>query len=363
MTPLETALARSKVSVMGKPKLKFFASVLFSLKMSITKEIPTAATNGKNLLINPDFFMGLKPVEREFILMHETYHVVLQHMGRLNGRDMKRWNAAADYVINADLLKMGMVMPEGGLYSARYDGMSADEVYDLLPDDAEPDHEDLIEASSPEEAKEIADAIGKATVRAYNQAQSSTEAYIPSSVSRLVDNLVNPKLPWFQLLRKHLNARNKDDYSFSRPNRRYMPTILPSRHAEKLGEIAVVIDVSGSVSEKQFAHFVNEAYGILMKLKPTKMRLVQFSSGIVADDTLYSEHDFKKVEFAGGGGTHIQPVCDWVQQNKPEIVVVFTDGYFSTPTHNDRANWVWIINDNDNYTAPWGRTIHFDPPD
>jgi len=362
MTPIEKAVMRSKVSVLANPKLKFFAGVLFSLNWRITEEVPTAATNGKNLLINPNFFESLGPSERDFLLMHETFHVVLQHMLRLAGRDMRRWNAACDYAINAELIKIGMTMPAGGLYEHKYAGLSADEIYNDLPDDAKPDHEDLIEAPNAKDAKDISQAITKAAIRAQNQTKGGTDAYIPSEVRRMVEKATNPKLPWFTLLRKYLNGTMKGDFTLSRPNRRFLPTILPSRHSEKLEQITVVIDVSGSVSKQQFQHFVNEAYGIMSKMKPSKMTLIQFSSGLVGVDQVRTKTDFDKVEFNGGGGTRVQPVCDWVAEHKPNIVVVFTDGYFYEPKRRDSSNWVWIINENPSYKAPWGRTIHFDPP-
>ena len=51
---------------------------------------------------------------------------------RLHGK----WNVACDHAINPMLLDSGFILPEGGLCDYQYKGMSAEQIYELLPDEA-----------------------------------------------------------------------------------------------------------------------------------------------------------------------------------------------------------------------------------
>lgn len=376
MPDINALISKAKIAVMANDALAFFASVLLSLRLKVTTDIPTAATNGLDLLINPDFFLSLKPTERDFLLMHETYHVVLQHMLRIGTRDPRMWNMACDYAINADLIKIGMKMPEKGLYKKEYAGLSADEIYEKIVNDPEEKNmplpmEDLLAPESgqgggvqPEE--QISQAINDILLQAEIQARSAGEramGAIPAAIQRQLEQMKNPKLPWHRLLQRYLFSYDKSEYTFRKTNRRYMPHILPTRFGEALDHVTVVIDTSGSVSKAQFDHFISEAFSLMKKMRPKKITLVQFSYGITAVDVVTTQEDFKRVQFKGGGGTNFQGVCDWVGEHKPKIVVVFTDGYFSDPKRRDTASWLWVINDNPSLEMPWGTTIHFDPPE
>src|SRR5690554_3436799 len=137
---LSKALSRTKIALMGSADSAFFTSCVFGLKHEFDDSIPTACTNGYWVKYNSEFFMKQTPPKRLGLLLHETLHVIFLHMGRLKGRDMTKWNYACDYVINLILVDRGFELPAGALLDKKYKGMSAEEVYDLLPD-PEPDPE------------------------------------------------------------------------------------------------------------------------------------------------------------------------------------------------------------------------------
>ena len=105
----EEALSKAKVKLMIKPDCAFFATLILKTPVYwVTKdEIPTAATDGKNLFFNPEFFLGLAPEERIFLVLHEVMHNVYNHGTRLGFRDHRTWNEAGDYVINDELIRRG----------------------------------------------------------------------------------------------------------------------------------------------------------------------------------------------------------------------------------------------------------------
>ena len=130
--PHDIALSKAKIALMSRSDSAFFTTLAFSLKHEFDPSVPTARTNGKRVLYNPDFFMALGVEERVFLMLHETMHCAYLHMDRLQTRDKQRFNEAADHVINLQLIERGFKMPAIGLADPQYKDMSTEEVYDLL---------------------------------------------------------------------------------------------------------------------------------------------------------------------------------------------------------------------------------------
>jgi Schitoviridae HNH endonuclease len=361
------ALNKVKIKLMSRADSIFFTTVFFSLIHKWDDTIPTAKTNGKCVNFNPTFFLSLTPGEQLFLVLHETMHVAFMHMLRLSDRQPEKWNKAADYVINHFLVETGLPMPKGGLYDAQYADMSTEQVYALLPD--EPEQEgggsggytmDLEPGDgTPDEVKEELDSI---IIRASVQAQMQGGiGKLPGEVEVLLQNLVSPKLPWHRILRTYFNKMVKSDYSFRKPNRRYFPDyIIPSQHSEALGDIAVAIDTSGSVTDEEFTHFISEVRGMMKQMRPEKLTLLQFDTEIKSETTLYNESDLERVEFVGRGGTRIGPVIEWAAANKPNVMLIFTDGFFRHVEENPKVPIIWVIHSNKGFTAHYGKTIEYE---
>src|SRR3954447_8312607 len=119
----------------------FFGSLLFRLKSQESRSVKTMATGGIRLYYNPEFVDRLTAATLAGALAHEVLHPALQHHVRRSGRDPKRWNVACDYAINLVLVDAGLSLPEGVLLDSRFRGMSAEQIYNLLETDSEPEHE------------------------------------------------------------------------------------------------------------------------------------------------------------------------------------------------------------------------------
>src|ERR1700745_1040612 len=110
----------------------FFGTLLFRLGAQARSSIATMATDGVSLYFNPEFVEKLSSAELIGTLAHEVMHPALQHHTRRAGRSPKRWNMACDYAINPMLRDAGLTLPKDVLYEARFVGMSAEEIYNLL---------------------------------------------------------------------------------------------------------------------------------------------------------------------------------------------------------------------------------------
>ena len=362
ITPHEDALSKAKILLMTKPNSVFFTTLCFSLRHRFSDEVPTASTDGVEVTYSPEFFMSLSPEERVFLLLHETMHCAYLHMLRLGEMNPRKWNIAADHVINLQLIERGYKMPEGGLADPRYTGLSAEEVYKLLPDDPPPPPmEDLKEPTEPPEQTKgnMQDALVRAALQ--SKMAEDRPGTIPGEIEIFLDRLLNPKLPARKILHKYLNAYTKNDYSFRKPNRRFFPQhYLPTLYSENLGDIAIAVDTSGSVTDEEFQQFISETAGILRMMKPTKISFIQFDTAIKSVNEVRSVKDLMDIQFTGRGGTVITEVIDWINQNKPQVTLVFTDGEFRFRGENTRNDVIWLIHNNTRFSSPFGKVIHYE---
>ena len=365
ITKHEDALSKAKILLMTKQNSVFFTTLCFSLRHEFVDDIPTACTDGKTVSYSPEFFMQLNAEERVFLVLHETLHCAYLHMLRLGDMNPRKWNIAADHVINLQLIERGYKMPQGGLADPKYKGMSTEEVYALLPDNpSAPCDMDLKPSTEP--AEQVKGDIQDALVRAALQSKMSDDkpGTIPGEIEIFLDRLLNPKLPAKRILQKYLNAYTKNDYSFKKPNRRFLPKhYLPSLHSESLGDIAIAVDTSGSVTDGEFNRFISETAGILRMMKPTKISFIQFDTSIKAVNEVCSVRDLMNVEFTGRGGTVVTEVIDWVNNNKPQVTLIFTDGHFRFRGENTRNDVIWLIHGNPGFTSGFGKVIHYDITD
>ena len=127
-------------------KLPFYGALTLSFPIEQTSSIPTAATDGSRIFVNPNFIAPLTVAETAFVLAHEAAHIAQLHCYRQKSHNLNPhlYNKAADYAIHSHLVPAArktnntIALPlddDGkflGLYDERFDGLSAEEIYRLL---------------------------------------------------------------------------------------------------------------------------------------------------------------------------------------------------------------------------------------
>jgi len=361
---VEDHLRLAKIQLMTKSV--FLSTICLRLKHSFTDEIPTAATNGLTILYNPEFFAGLSAVERTGLLAHEVWHVAFNHLTRVGTKDKRTWNIAGDYVINYMLTQSGFTIPKGGLLDAQYKDMATEEVYNLLDVDSEDNplpgdfDMDLLEAGSPQEQKEINDRVTDIILQGQIQSKASGKdrGEIPNEIIRAIDELINPKLPWNQLLVRFLSNMVKDDYTWTRPNKRFFPHhYLPSQYSPTIGDIVVAIDTSGSVSDEDLIEMLTEIEDIRTTFKPESLTIIDCDSRIHNVFKIEKYDNILDLQFNGGGGTDFQPVINYCNEQQPEVLIYFTDLYADDIMEEPGYPILWICNSNHNASSV-GETIY-----
>ena len=380
-------------------RASFFGNLATRLKLVNADEwCGTAATDGRNFYYNSRFIDLLKPKEVEFLFGHEVLHCVYDHFGRRGDRDPMLFNVANDYAVNGDLKKHRVgefITSVPCLYDSKYEGMSSEEIYDDLYENAEKinlsdlidklldDHmdgegnsdsdEDGDEKDgrgkkpklSAEERQKIRDEIKEAVMAA--AAASDGAGNLPAGVKRLIQDMTAPKLNWRELLRMQLESTIKSDYTWMRASRRgwHMDAVMPGQRPDELIDVAIGIDASGSIDERMLRDFLAETQGIMDQFQSYRIHIFTFDTRVYNpaqynSDNLDTMCDY---EVSGGGGTDFDAIYNYLkeEQIEPKRLVVFTDGYpFGSWGDENYADTVWIIHGNTTVVPPWGQYAYYE---
>ena len=383
----------------------FFGNMATRLRVLAADDwCPTAAVDGRNLYYNTQFFAAMDKKEIEFVVAHEILHCVFDHLERRGDRDAMVYNIAADYIVNNLLVRDGIgSKPKlvDCFQDFKYDGWTSEEVYDdifskydeeelkqlgeLLDEHLDLNDEGDSEGAgqegedsngnkvskgrpkySKDELRKIRDEIKENMISA---AQSAGAGNVPAGIERMIKELTEPKMNWRELLRQQIQSTIRNDYTFSRPSRKGWHTgaILPGMNFDETIDIAVSLDMSGSIGDDQAKDFLSEIKGIMDEYKEYNVKIWCF------DTEVYNEQDFSAdggddlsdYEIKGGGGTDFMANWTYMKENDiiPKKLIMFTDGYaWGSWGEEDYCDTIFVIHSNRDKTlqAPFGVTAHYE---
>lgn len=379
-------------------RASFFGNLATRLKLVNADEwCPTAATDGRNFYYNSRFVEMLKPKEIEFLFGHEVLHCVYDHFGRRGDRDPQLFNIANDYCVNGDLKKHRVgefITTVPCLYDSKYEGLSSEEIYDILYENAEKiDISDLIDKMldehmdgdeegegsggegdqqgngrpklSKEERDKIRDEIKEAVLAA--AAASDGAGNLPAGVKRIIQDMTAPKMNWRELLRMQLESTIKSDFTWMRASRRgwHMDAVMPGMKNDEMIDIAISIDASGSIGERMLKDFLSEVQGIMDTFPAYKIHIVTFDTQIYNPVTYDSENldSMCDYEVAGGGGTDFDCVFEYFKENdiQPKRHIMFTDGYPCGSWGDEQyCDTVFIMHGTTSIVPPFGQWAYYE---
>lgn len=370
----------------------FFGSLLFRLKGHETRSIKTMATDGISLYYNPDFVNTLNAAMLAGTLAHEVMHPALRHHTRRAGRDPRRWNEACDYAINPLLLDAGLRLPEGVLVDSRFRGLSAEEIYNQLTSESRPSTTQNdgdpsgnynqgcgnAEGAGPTSPtteggiRQVLDAPVNGgneldsegqerewTIAVHQAATVAARAgKLPAGMERTLEGAAEASVDWREMLRRLWSVTTPADYSWARPNRRHIwaGLYLPGVQREGVGEIAIAVDCSGSVNERQLRLFEAEVRSILEGQRPQRVHVLYFDA-IVQKVETYQAGEQVSLRPTGGGGTEFGPCFEWLEAHhiQPQTLVFLTDLYGSFPFTAPAYPVLWASTGG--RQAPFGEVI------
>jgi predicted metal-dependent peptidase len=381
----------------------FFGTLLFRLGAKPSRAVATMATDGISLFYNPEFVETLNAAELAGVLAHEVMHPALQHHTRRGDRDQARWNMACDYAINPMLLDAGLTLPKDILIDDRFRGMSAERIYNLIEDESnqdssgghQPEDDQSAASASPEQrgkrwesgegaddpevpttpggvgqvldAPEPADGMEPTVAEQVREWQIAVEqaenvaklaGKLPGGAVRALETCQAAGVDWRELLRRAWSETTPADYSWMRPNRRHVWSglYLPGITSEGVGEIAIAVDCSGSVSARQLGLFQEEIRSILAGQRPRLVHVLYFDATIQKVET-YQGGESISLTPVGGGGTDFQPCFEWLdaQGILPQTLVFLTDLCGTFPSDAPPYPVIWASTEN--RRAPFGQVV------
>ncbi|WP_320040346.1 VWA-like domain-containing protein [uncultured Desulfobacter sp.] len=402
----------------------FFASLAMRLTLKEDRTCRTAWTDGKTFGYNPDYINILPREKLVGLSAHTVMHPACNHHLRRKDKDPKTWNKACDYVINPILLDAGLVLPDGFLWDDTYVGKTAEQVYTRLiegqgeeefsdeeSNDADPsaqkdnrdeeqkeeeqnssvtdDPEDSVEkepdpdeSTDPGGTGEVRDGAApknktfseqddadmdwdQALIQAASNARSMGK--LPKGADILVKERFSPTLPWSSLLSRFIQQSARHDYTWTRPNRRYIHQDLyfPSLVSDQLPQLVVAVDTSGSIKPCELERFGAELQAIL-SMNPSLIHLVYADMAVTGYEVIYPEEFNLSFKPKGGGGTDFTVVFDFVEKQgiHPFCLLFFTDmECMRFPQFTPAYPVLWIRIGHGGFTPPFGEVIDMLPDD
>lgn len=361
---IQKRLSKAKASLILEHP--FVGSIALNMPFEIDDSIdpPTACTNGKVVKFHSEFVNTLNDEELKFLVAHECMHPMLEHNFRRNQRDARKWNQAGDYVINKLLTDdhIGKMPQHGLLDDAIYTqgNGTSDGIYNILPDTDDGDHDPLdVCADGDGSPAEQAQQQAEWRVKIAQAGQSAKMmGKLSANMARLVNEILNPKVDWRDVLRRFVEKCRSDERSWARPNRRFIAQnmYLPSVSGEALGNIVIAVDCSGSIDDDILNQFIAEVKAIKDDSNPRELHIVYFDSEVSHHDKFTRDDDLH-MQAHGGGGTAFSPVFRFIaEQNIEPVACVFlTDLCCSDFGDEPEYPVLWVSTEKGD--APFGEVV------
>lgn len=363
-----------------------FSHILFSLlnptggelAAMFTTDVPIAATDGENLILNPEGFFKFPLSERVFIVAHEILHCILNHCvlsqpmrqsgkvkyvdGTVLDYDPELMNIAMDLVINDTLIESRVgTFPTCGVHDKSV-ATSKDSFLDaykkvfkkkpgsggggggggfdvVLPPGSG-------QGKDPGKAQQQRSQTEWDTAVAGALAAAKAQGKLPAALERLLSEVIDPTIPWQDHIRAFFARKvGSGGYDWRKPDRRLIQRDIyaPQRSGNGCNDIVVAIDTSGSIGQRELDTFFGEMRGILDDVKPTRIHVIWCDAKVHKVDEVTDSADIDTLKAAGGGGTDFRPVFDYVETNdlRPDALVYFTDMLGSFPAEEPPYPTVW----------------------
>jgi predicted metal-dependent peptidase len=358
-----------------------------------SEDVPIAATDAKNIIINPGPFFARPLKQRVFATGHEIVHNMygdVEFLARCtasgevpmsDGSKLPFRNStlqkAMDFRINALLVdsRIGELIP-GCLYDETISkaNESVVDVYKKVWDDEETN------GGKKTGGNLIGHILAPGVSTGGNPAPRNQQQWqievsaaqkleamrgdTPGSLKRLFQEIIQPEVPWTEHIRGIFNRRvGSGSYNWRRPDRRFIARDLhmPSRSGHGAGWIVVWGDTSGSIGRPQMEKYLGELSGIIEDVRPKRLTVIWCDAKIHHVDEVQDATDLCMIKARGvdgGGGTSVMPVFDWIadSHSEPDMFVGFTDCEVTFPDKSPPYPCIWACVSK-TQEAPWGELI------
>jgi predicted metal-dependent peptidase len=306
------------------------------------------------IYVNPN--AQLDEQEWRFVVAHEALHAALGHHARVGGRHPGLFNIACDFVINDWLIEMQVgTMPSGSLHDPRFAGMSAEEVYDHIAQQARHYRkqftmrgreggdvlgEQLPGRVSPVAGIDLDELLRRALLNGLDLHLAGERGTLPAALVQEIRALAHPPITWDVAL-----ARWFDEYfpavertrTYGRLSRRSAATPDIPRPGYRLPEevmarrtFGVVLDTSASMPAALLGKGLGAIASYAAAHDVPAVRVVYCDAAAYDAGFLPADEIGHRVRIRGRGGTILQPGVDLLER-APDFpadgpLLIITDG-------------------------------------
>lgn len=307
------------------------------------------------IYFNPIIFLTLTLKQMESVIKHEIFHIISMHLTRakaLKGRySTLAINMAMDVVVNQFLEYLppyATTLESANLhYNLKLKPYETFEYYveklqtefDLQEEDEEGEendaneNEDLKTAYNPEKTHDMwgeSDEIEEQTIKEFTEKfiNNALKGKIPAYLEDMIAALKNSKgeLPWNLYLSRLMGTveSNKKKVITRRSRRQPERLDLRGNLRSHKAEIAVAIDISGSISDEEFKQAIKEVLHIVKNYNH-EITIIECDNQV---RRAYKVRSIKDIQdrIAVGGGTQFTPVFEYANKKKINLLIYFTDG-------------------------------------
>lgn len=412
----------------------FFGDLAMNMKLVADPNCKAFWTDGVHIGVNPEYAAKCSFDEICARICEMVMHNAHGHPWRIEGLDPHDANVAADYALWAIMKTTKYPLPPNVYYDQQYNGLSLEAIYYRIhqtkppqPEEPEPEAEpgesndedegeqqgddgdngsengpgdgDSDDEGSDDESDERgepkdpgsdgevrpvpqdadpAEIKAKWELAVIQAAQAAiAQGTLPAGMERLIEEIQDPPVDSKSALRKFIQQAAKNDYSYRRPNRRYVAQgyYLPSRMSEVLPPVAILWDTSGSRDDaKSRAECAAQVADIFNEARPQKLYVIYCDAAVQRVD-VFEPDDEIIFRPKGGGGTDFRPAFEWIEKgedvemdNDPDLkpidepiacLIAITDMYGTFPEREPDYPVMWF--QTSDVKAPFGESVEFQP--
>ena len=402
LTPVQRLLTKAKLRL--RSWVPYLTHIFAMMRTVETDEVPTMAVDQYNrLYCNAEFMQSLVPLEVAYCLLHEVMHVVLSHCKRFKlavpqytEQERYTWNLAADLVIQQLLARhhglgepAGIVRIDGCIPGTQTDylsipgltrGMTVEQYYGLLfqhvPEQPQPDGGNPLDpmnagSSSDGVAKDYEEQAGviehamaehalQEAEKKIEKIESTTPGTVAGEIVKSLKMRLHPQPDPFDQLRSVVSRSvssplGVEEFTYRRLNRRQAADAARRRGYVRIApECSIIIDTSRSMEGAETRALTVIAQGLRKVQQP---RVVAFDCVCQSAKRISSVSQFS---FKGYGGTNMTAAIEEEdKQQRPDAIVLVTDGETDWPKSRTRARLIIALVRRSSYSTPpaWATVI------
>lgn len=371
----------------------FFGQFLIHVKREIRTDIKwPIATKPEmghfTMAFNPRIILECNLEEVQALLKHEVYHIMMSHYERAKALSRKYSTLAISIAMDIAINQYIKSLPP---YSKRLDYVNLEYNIDLKPDMPMEKYAEEIQKAierrkkygitdddnnsgelvSQEKSHELWEesTISTDSLEGITK-KTAINAYkgkAPKDLEKIILQMKEkPEIKWSEVLKKIIpTTRGSYRKTITRKDRRLPERLdLRGKLPSSIPKILIAIDISASISDKEFKNIITEVLGIVQN-KRAEITVIE------CDDEIRRVYDLKgindiKPRSKKNGSTKFSPVFRYIKENnmRNHILVYFTDGVgekeLEVKPINYRTLWVLTGKEDLSLNHPFGMIKHLE---